>query len=105
MAIPVKSRAKTPKRGKPTPEEKQAARIHCRNRARGRCEWRVSPACTGNAILPLDGPLGVRGELCHAKGKRRWGWMENEAVGQRHIWGCAACHRWIHNGGKPVPPK
>jgi len=93
---------KTLRRGEPTKEEKQAARIACRERAEGMCELGCSPKCLGGP-LPLDGDLFQRGHLAHLHSKRRFGWMENEA--QRHRWACYWCHSWEHSGGKVVRAK
>lgn len=93
----------TLRRGEPTPGEKAEARQLTRDRASGHCQ--LCEVCDGTAILPLNGPIGVRGELVHLKSKRRFGWFENPATGQRHLWGCHLCHRYVHAGRKPCPPK
>jgi hypothetical protein len=93
----------TRRRGEPSEEEKQAAREFACNRAGARCEMPYhSPQCTG--IVPLEA-----GHLAHLKAKRRFGWRENEATGQRHLWTSPWCHYESHaygpSGLKPVPPK
>jgi hypothetical protein len=103
-------RRATLRRGEPTKEEKQAARVFARDRAKGMCEYRTlegkeilgvtihqSPRCLGGPI-----PLAL-GHLCHVAAKRRFGWMESDT--NRHLWGCFECHMWEHSGGKPVPKK
>lgn len=90
------------RRGEPTPEEKAAARIHCRERAHAMCELRCSPECRPGP-LPLHGDLFTRGELSHLLSKRRFGWMENDK--QKHRWSCHWCHAYEHAGKKPCPPK
>lgn len=94
---------RTLRRGEPTPAEKQDARRKCRERARGMCELQSSPDCIPGKVWPLDGELLRRGELSHLKSHRRFGWMESDV--QKHRWSCPACHRWEHNGGKPVKAK
>jgi hypothetical protein len=89
------------RRGEPSKAEKQAARVFARDRASGMCQLRVSPQCTGRRVLPLDGDLLERGHLHHERSKRRFGWMEGP--NQRHLFVCAWCHSWEHNGGKPCP--
>jgi hypothetical protein len=95
----------TLRRDEPTPAEKQAARILARERASGMCQIRESPQCTQDKVLPLNGPLLVRGHLHHVLSKRRFGWMESTETDQRHLFACPWCHGWLHNGGKPCPPK
>ena len=96
---PIKKRRTEPRRGEPTKEEKEAARTLCYSRALGLCHW-----CRRYA--PLNGDDFTRGQLCHLKAKRRFGWMESEETGQKHLWGCLECHSKSHNaGGKPCPAK
>lgn len=90
------------RRGEPTPEEKAAARIHCRERAHAMCESGESPRCLVGP-LPLDGDVFTRGHLAHLHGKRRFGWMESDI--QKHRWFCYFCHSYEHAGKKPCPPK
>ena len=78
------------RRGEPTKEEKQAARVGCRSRAAGRCE-----DCGRPTLLSV-------GHLHHMHGKRRFGWQESEI--QTHRWLCPACHHARHNP-KAVPAK
>lgn len=78
------------RRGEPSKQEKQEARIACHDRAGGICEdcgrW-----------LPLE-----LGHLHHKHSKRRFGWLESN--NQRHIWLCARCHHDRHCP-KVVPSK
>lgn len=87
---------KTLRRGEPSTEEKQEARIRCHERARGVCELQCSPRCYGGASID-------RGHLHHEHAKRRFGWMESDR--QRHVWCCPECHSWEHSGGKIIPSK
>jgi hypothetical protein len=99
---PVRS---TLRRGEPTKTDKEAARIACYNRVEGMCELKISSKCMKYAPLNHPSPF-VRGQLCHKLAKRRFGWMESEQTGQRHIWGCNECHQASHNAnGKPCPAK
>jgi hypothetical protein len=85
------------RRGEPSKEEKEDARLRCYGRALGICE-----ACGRYAPLNSDDDF-VRGNLAHAKSKRRFGWYEDPATGQRHIWMHGECHMKSHNAGrKPV---
>lgn len=86
--VPIRRKRPTLRRGEPSREEKAAARVKCRTRARGCCE-----------VCGKLTPLGF-GHLHHEHGKRRFGWMESDQ--QRHVWLCPACHAWLHSGGKPV---
>lgn len=95
----------TLRHGEPTPAEKQAARQACFDKAHGLCHW-----C--GRYVRLNGDEYTRGQLCHLKAKRRFGWMESEETGQKHLWGCpdrpgqVGCHSKSHNsGGKPCPAK
>lgn len=93
---------KTLRRGEPSSAEKDKARFDCFTRAHGYCELRISPLC--KVWMPLHGDEFTRGQLCHWKSKRRFGWFESEH--QRHIWGCIHCHQASHNSdGKPCPAK
>jgi hypothetical protein len=87
------------RRGEPTKAEKEAARAWCYSRALGTCA-----ACGRYAPLNSDDEI-IRGNLCHAKSKRRFGWFENLETGQYHIWMHGGCHSKSHNSkGKPCPP-
>lgn len=101
---------RTLRRGEPSKAEKEQARIDCRKRAGACCEMlkitgSASPECRGQRVLPLLGNLLVRGHLHHLLPKGVYGWRESEETGQRHIWACPPCHRYVHDGGKPCPPK
>ena len=89
----------------PTPQEKQAARVHARTRANGRCQLRIAKECPQEKTLPLNGDLWTRGHLHHGFGKRRFGWHESAVTGQYHLWVCFWCHNYEHAGRKPCPPK
>jgi hypothetical protein len=78
------------RRGEPTKQEKQDARVLC-------CE-RAGEVCEGcGRYLPV-----WVGQLHHEHSKRRFGWMESET--QRHLWLCARCHHETHNP-KACPAK
>lgn len=81
----IRAQRPTLRRGEPTREEKEAARVHCWGRARGYCEVCGKPT-----------PLWV-GHLHHEHGKRRFGWRESAR--QRHIWLCQSCHELRHHYG------
>lgn len=97
-----KKRPGPPRRGEPTADEKAMARMECFARARGRCEIPFPHECSGYVCLSM-------GQLAHLKAKRRFGWMESEVTGQRHLWACPTGHRLQHaygwSGVKPCPPK
>jgi hypothetical protein len=96
---PVRKRRLKLRRGEPTPEEKENARTICYARAKGMCQLRNGPHCLGYAPLnALDGH-GHQGQLCHLRGKRRFGWAESEETGQKHLWGCWRCHQYEHQHG------
>ena len=89
---PLRPKRPTLRRGEPTSAEKAQARLECYQTAQGLCHW-----C--RRFVPLS-----VGHLCHARAKRRFGWMPSEQ--QAHWWGCGECHGKSHNaGGKPCPPK
>ncbi len=106
---PVKKKRDKPRRGEPTNEEKQAARVICYSRANGLCQLHVNDQCLGYAPLNAQDDDEHQGQLCHLKSKRRFGWFESEQTGQRHLWGCVNCHRISHcygkSGIKPCPNK
>lgn len=92
----------TLRKGTPTQAEKEAARALCCERALSRCQMPFPHPCPG--IVPLE-----LGQLAHFKGKRRFGWFESEATGQKHVWSCATGHKLQHDYGwagvKPCPSK
>jgi len=104
---PVRKRRLKLRRGEPTPEEKENARIICYSRAKGMCQMPFSHTCPG--YVPLNGDEWHRGQLAHLKAKRRFGWHEDESTGQRHLWSCPESHRLQHqfgwSGVKPCPKK
>ena len=106
-STPVRKRRPTLRRGEPTPEEKENARIICYSRAKGMCQMPFSHTCPG--YVPLNGDEWHRGQLAHLKAKRRFGWHEDESTGQRHLWSCPESHRLQHqfgwSGVKPCPKK
>jgi len=100
---PIKKKRDKPRRGEPTNEEKQAARALCFSRAGGMCQLHVNNQCLGYAPLNAEDGDEHQGQLCHLKGKRRFGWPESEVTGQKHLWGCWKCHAASHNcGGRPL---
>lgn len=90
------------RKNEPTSEEKRALRVLCCERALSQCEMPFPHNCPGHVPLEL-------GHLAHLKAKRRFGWRESEATGQRHLWSCALAHRLQHERGwsgvKPCPAK
>lgn len=91
------------RRGEPTVDEKEAARVIAFSRAKGMCQLK-RPGCLGYAPLNDIDDCGHQGQLAHERGKRRFGWMESED--QQHLWSCWWCHQLSHNcNGKPLPPK
>ena len=90
------------RRGEPTKQEKQDARVACCERAGEVCEGcgRYLPVW----VEQLDHEHSNRmfGQLHHEHSKRRFGWMESET--QRHLWLCARCHHETHNP-KACPTK
>lgn len=99
---PIRRARKTLRRNEPSPAEKKRARELCCARANGKCEMPFPHPCPG--YVPLE-----YGQLAHLKAKRRFGWMENETTGQRHLWSCTTGHDLQHkfgwSGVKPVPSK
>ncbi len=97
---PVRKFRAKPRRGEPTKEEKENARTVCYARAKGMCQLRNGPHCLGYAPLNATDGDENQGQLCHLKGKRRFGWFESEETGQKHRWGCWKCHQYEHQRGK-----
>jgi hypothetical protein len=85
------------RRGEPTPEEKQATREAVHHRANGHCELRLSPNCTGQRYLPLEGDEFTRMHLVHGHAKARFGWRESET--NFLLCGCIHCHSMAHTKG------
>jgi len=95
--IPIRKKLR---RGQPNADEKEALRLAVYERARGRCELKLSSSCK-DIPLAWDGPdPWSHGHLVHLKAKRRYGWgLDNLA------WGCAHCHLVELHNPKPCPPK
>lgn len=98
-APPRKKRPGT-RRGQATPEEVSAVRLAVYERASGRCELNLSPACI-KGILPYEGPDSLsHGHMSHDRGKRMWG---------THVewchWSCWHCHLVSTHNPKACPPK
>lgn len=97
---PIRKKRRKPRRGEPTPAEKEALRRQVFEESGGRCELNLLPTCL-KGVLPWDGDLLERWHLVHIRARRRFGWSRDNLCG-----GCFKCHSASHNsGGKPCPPK
>ena len=75
---------------------KERLRHECYLRAEGYCELKLAPDCAGWA------GENTCGEMAHYP--RSIGAGASDQLSDVK-WSCRACHRWQHNGGKPVPAK
>lgn len=90
---PIKKYRKELRRGEPTSDEKEAARVIAFSRAKGMCQLK-RPGCLGYAPLNDIDDMGHQGQLVHRFGKRRFGWRESDT--NEHLWGCFSCHEHVH---------
>jgi 5-methylcytosine-specific restriction endonuclease McrA len=71
------------------------ARIQLYERSGGMCELRLSPKCLVQVIFETM-------HMCHVVSRARGGTWDLDNLKA----GCPECHiGWLHNGGKPCPPK
>lgn len=100
---PVRKKRPTLRRGEPTKEEKEAIRLAVYERCGGKCELHLDKDCSGDSVLPFAGSVFERWHLVHRRAKRRFGWREDPATGQKHFGGCYSCHIVaVHSQGKKI---
>jgi hypothetical protein len=99
---PIRRMRTKPRRGDPEPAVKAIIRALVYRESGGRCEVPVEDRAPDHmeGVLPEFGDVRERWHLVHIKAKRVHGWGRTNLCG-----GCPPCHRWLHNGKKPVPSK
>jgi hypothetical protein len=94
----IRSKRTKPRRGEPTPAEKEAIRRIVFKRAHEMCELHIDSTCQ-RGPLPWDGGLRERGHLVHLRSRKMAGWGE-----QNVCLGCARCHSdLMHTKGIQMP--
>lgn len=79
-----------PRRGQPSSREKAKLRGYIYGLSEGRCELQLHSQCSGQRILPWNGPVTLRWHLVHIRAKRRFGWPIEGPHRMRG--GCYPCH-------------
>lgn len=97
-SLPRKRRK--PRKGQPSKAEVAEIRYAVYQRAKGKCELRLHPECSGDRELPWLGDVWMRFHLAHIGAKRRHGTtVENTRAA------CWRCHLISLHNPKACPKK
>jgi 5-methylcytosine-specific restriction endonuclease McrA len=95
---PVRKVRSKPRRGDPTPAEKNAIRDQVYEESGGKCQLNLGPKCQ-KGILPRDGRVFERAHLVHLRSRGAGGTWDRENLKL----GCPQCHLgYHHTEGKPI---
>lgn len=83
----IRKKRRKPRRGEPTPAEKEALRREIFARAGGQCELKLLPGCISGVLAWEGDSPWNHGHLVHIKSKRVHGWALSNLK-----WGCHICH-------------
>jgi hypothetical protein len=96
----IKRKRDKPRRGEPTQEEIDAARLAVYERAEGLCELHLGPKCIKGVLSFTGDTPWDHGHFVHIKSKGAGGRYTPE----NGYWGCYECHLgYHHTSGIPLP--